>query len=435
MNGGNAASRRYLRWRLLLVAAAFGCADDGPAADGAWRAEQDTVGDTIVVRTLSGSVWSDTAVLVADLEIGQLDGPDAYTFGQIRSLAVAPDGSIYLYEGHANELRKYAPDGTFTMKIGREGGGPGEYRQADAGLAVLPDGRLLLRDPRNTRINVYSPEGSYIEEWRIRGFWSGLPLFADTAGGAYTPVLLNPQASVREWEIGLVHYSGGGVPGDTIPQPRWDYEPPRMYAGSGRSTSDWSVPFTPREAWTFSPLGYMVGGLSKEYSFDLHRGGEVRRIERDNWQPVPVLPGERKEQEAIVTTALRRTDPGWRWNGPPIPDTKPPYKGFFVGQRGRIWVQLHTEASQLSEEAAGAPESAPWMREVLQRWVESSAFDVFEPDGRYLGRVEAPEPIVMRPPPVARGDTVWAVVPDELAVPRVVRFHVEPRTVSPRPHP
>jgi hypothetical protein len=64
------------------------------------------------------------------------------------------------------------------------------------------------------------------------------------------------------------------------------------------------------------------------------------------------------------------------------------------------------------------------MRDVLQRWVETSAFDVFDPDGRYLGRVEATEPLAMRPPPVARGDTVWAVVPDELAVPRVMRFHI-----------
>ncbi|HSG82620.1 MAG TPA: hypothetical protein VLC48_10240 [Gemmatimonadota bacterium] len=426
------ANRRLQCWPLLLLAALLGCVDTGPSNDTGWRAEYDTIGDTIVVRTLSGSVWGDTAVLAADLRIGRLDGPDEYTFGQIRSLAVAPDGSIYLYEAHANELRKYGPDGTFVMTIGRQGGGPGEYRRADAGLAVLPDGRVLLRDPGNTRINVYSAEGVYQDGWRIRGFWSGLPLHADTAGNAYPPVLLDPQASVRDWEIGLVRYSASGVPGDTIPEPRWDYEIPRMYAGSGNRMADWGIPFTPRAAWTFSPLGYRVGGVPASYGFNLYLAPDrVRRIERANWQPVPVVAGEREEQESLVTMALRRTEPGWRWNGPPIPDIKPPYKGFFIGQRGRIWVQLHTEARQLSQEAAGPPESAPWMQDFLQRWVETAAFDVFEPDGRYLGRVEAPEPLLMRPPPIARGDTVWAVVPDPLGVPSVVRFHLEHGAAGP----
>ncbi|KPK57062.1 MAG: hypothetical protein AMS21_11975, partial [Gemmatimonas sp. SG8_38_2] len=104
-----------------------------------WRAVQDTVGDTVVIRTVAGSVWGDTAVLVADVTIGQFDGPDEYMFGSIRSLAAAPDGSIYLFDSHVPALRKYAPDGTYLATFGREGGGPGEYKQPDGGLTVLPD--------------------------------------------------------------------------------------------------------------------------------------------------------------------------------------------------------------------------------------------------------------------------------------------------------
>jgi len=54
-------------------------------------------------------------------------------------------------------------------------------------------------------------------------------------------------------------------------------------------------------------------------------------------------------------------------------------------------------------------------------------FDVFEPDGEYLGRVSAPEGLSARyPPPVFRGDTVWAIVRDEYDVQRLNRFHLEP---------
>ena len=57
-------------------------------------------------------------------------------------------------------------------------------------------------------------------------------------------------------------------------------------------------------------------------------------------------------------------------------------------------------------------------------WVEPVAFDVFEPDGRYLGMVRAPEGFSTRPTPVFRGDTVWAVVHGELDIPLVKRFAV-----------
>jgi hypothetical protein len=126
----------------------------------------------------------------------------------------------------------------------------------------------------------------------------------------------------------------------------------------------------------------------------------------------------------MVTTILRRTEPGWRWNGLPIPDTKPPYKDFFVDMQWRIWVQLHAEAYLLPEDAAKPPPDAPWLRDITQRWLEPVVYDVFEPDGRYLGMVRAPIGFLPKPPPIARGDTVWAVVLDDMDVPSIVRYRV-----------
>jgi len=53
------------------------------------------------------------------------------------------------------------------------------------------------------------------------------------------------------------------------------------------------------------------------------------------------------------------------------------------------------------------------------------AFDVFETDGTYLGRVRAPLEFSSSPTPIFDGDRVWAVTRDQLDVPRVVRFRVE----------
>jgi hypothetical protein len=67
----------------LLTAALVACAEGGPQTALEWRAAYDTVADSVVVRTLGGSVWGDTADLIADLTIGGLEGPAEYSFGQV----------------------------------------------------------------------------------------------------------------------------------------------------------------------------------------------------------------------------------------------------------------------------------------------------------------------------------------------------------------
>ncbi len=407
----------------LLTAALAACAERGPQTAPEWQVAYDTIADTMIVRTLGGSVWGDTADLVADLTIGALEGPDEYMFGQVLSLAVAPDGAIYVLDGHVPALRKYAPDGAYLMTIGRAGGGPGEYRMPDAGLAVLPDGRVLLRDPGNTRISVYSPDGKYLDGWRIRGSGTSRPLYKDSQANAYTQIVLNTRDEVTEWRFGLVCYGPDGIPGDTLPAPTWGYQTPGVVAHGDRGALTHKyLPFAPRSRWAYSPLGYMIGGLPTDYSFDLFLApGRVLRIERTDWRPVPVGPDERVEQEQIVTATMRRTDPAWRWTGPGIPDTKPPYTGLLVGELGRIWVLLHQQARKIDPDVTGADEPGAIP---LLTWVEPVAFDVFEPDGRYLGTVRAPDGFSTRPTPVFRGDTVWAVVHGALDIPLVKRFAI-----------
>lgn len=418
---------------MLLLAACVVLAacggSDGPAAH-QWQATYDTIGDTVIVRTEVGSVWGDTAVLVADLTIGTMEGADEYMLGSIRSLAVAPDGTIYAFDRHVPALRAYAPDGTYKATFGREGGGPGEYNSPDGGLAVLSDGRVLLRDPGNARITVYSSQGEPLDTWRVMGsVYTSRKLYRDTLDNVYTYALLNREANFTDWEFGILRIGPDGVSGDTIELPEWDYEPPEVSASSEDNDSfiGDNVPFAPRVSWAYSPLCYMVGGVSTDYAISLFlEPGRVLRIERGDWQPVPVTAAERDEQERIMTATMRRLDPGWRWNGPPIPESKPPYQSFFVADDGRIWVQLHQEAYQIEvDEDESEPESPGLIQVPTASWIEPVAFDVFEPDGRYLGMVRAPEGFSMNPTPVARGDTVWAVVLDELEVPYVVRFRIQ----------
>ncbi|MGD2134522.1 MAG: 6-bladed beta-propeller [Gemmatimonadales bacterium] len=364
-------------------------------------------------------------MLQEQVSVGVFEGPEEYMFGRVGAIAVTPSGELLVLDRQVPAIRKYSADGTYVSDIGREGGGPGEFRQPEA-MNVLPDGRILVRDPGNGRITVFNPDGSWSADWRLPsgGTWStSEKLYVDTAGNAYTYILLDIQADITDWRYGLARYTPEGVLVDTIAYPTWDYEEHTVVARREGSSSSRRVPFTPEVVVAFSPLGYMVGGVSDDYRIALLRRVVPRlRIERA-YTPVPVSDEEADERVRHVTRNLQRNYPGWRWDGPAIPEHKPAFRDILVADDGRLWVHVPQPGEPFRSEAAAAEEEERTGRPQL-RYREPAAFDVFEPDGRYLGRVEAPTGFRTGPEPVIRGDTVWAIVFDELDVATVVRFGI-----------
>ncbi len=412
---------------LLLGLVTGACSsDDSPGDPRAWVAVQDTIGDTVVVRTVSGSVWGDTATLVPEVSIGMLEGPEEYSFGQVYSLALGHDGTILAVDRQVPALRVYEPDGTYRTTFGRAGGGPGEYERPDGGLAVLSDGRVLLRDPANARIQVFSPEGEPLDEWRIRGgFNTSSRMVVDSLDRTYTFILLDVEADVRDWRSGLVQIFPDGTPGDTLEVPDTGYEGPRIEArretgDGGMSVSVNGVPFSPSEDTALSPHGYFIHGISTDYTLTLLKPDGPIRIVKD-YEPVPVAGGEKREEEAFVTRDMRQTDPAWNWDGPPIPDRKPPYRDIQAGQDGTVWIQVSQPGVRRDD-----PDYDPSDPDAIaDEWYEPIVYDVFDEDGSYLGAVKTPEGFSPYPAPLFTREQVLATVRDEYDVQSVVRFRVE----------
>lgn len=422
-----------------LALGALGAAcGGGDEAARSLEVRRDTVGDTVVVRNVSGSAWGDTARLAEELRIGRVEGPETYTFGRVAGLAAGPDGSIHVVDRQVPALRKYGPEGRHAADFGRPGGGPGEIgRTHSGGVALLPDGRVALRDPGNARIQLYRPDGEPAGSLPIRGsFFTSVPLVADTAGRLWHWTSgRSPSGEDRPNRYLLLDPDGGVV--DTVPIPRWGKRPPRLMAErveDGRRTMAIAagVPFWPGDRHSVSPGGFLVGGSTAACRFELLRpSGRVLRVVRETGR-APVLPGERRTERRELEERMRRVESGWSWDGPDVPEVKPCYRDLLVGRHGRVWLLRHTEAERVEVEADdGGP--GPPEREVA--WREPVVFDVFAPDGRYLGAVRPEVRIDRSPPPVIRGDTVWAVTRDELDVPYVVRLRLvrpgEPREEAP----
>ncbi len=104
-------------------------------------------------------------------------GRDEHTFRQPSDVLVAPDGSIFVADGHGvggnNRIVKFAPDGTFLRAWGETGCGPGEFRDPHA-LAMDSQGRLIVGDRGNSRIQLFDQEGNHLATWTQFGRPSGL---------------------------------------------------------------------------------------------------------------------------------------------------------------------------------------------------------------------------------------------------------------------
>jgi streptogramin lyase len=96
------------------------------------------------------------------------DGPD--TFNQPDDVAIAPNGDIFVSDGHSPGMGnarvvKFSKDGKFIKQWGRHGSGPGEFEVPHA-LAFDSQGRLFVGDRANNRIQIFDQEGKFLDEWK-----------------------------------------------------------------------------------------------------------------------------------------------------------------------------------------------------------------------------------------------------------------------------
>jgi hypothetical protein len=411
---------------LVSLAAACGGAPEGERGA---TVQRDSIGDTLVVRTVAGSAWGGTGQLVPEVAIGVLDGPEELIFGGVGALAVSPDGRIYALDRQIPAVRVFDSTGAYQMTLGRSGGGPGEFGSPDGGMAILSDGRLAVRDPGNARLQLFDPNGEPSETWPViaGGFSTSSPMHRGRGDTLLTPVLIDREADVTEWRSGLQRISPAGAIIDTLPYPESGYETQtieaRVEGEGGTSVSMNGVPFAPDDEAAFHPDGFFVVGISDRYAVTLLRPGGYLRIEREV-EPTPVSPGEKREEEAAATRNMRATDPNWRWNGPGIPDRKPYFEQIFPAEDGRIWLLVELEGVEQDD-----PDFDPSDPDAVEnRWRPRQVFDVFERDGTYLGRVDVPDDFSLFPTPVIRDDRIWAVTRDDLGVQRVVRYRLSPPT-------
>ena len=381
--------------------------------------ERVRVGDTLFVHSHRPE-YADTIPMVEVLRIGTVDGPEEYMFSNVRSFAVGPAGDLFVND-YRDGIRHYSPEGIFLSWLARQGEGPREIELA-AAMDVSPSGVVAAEDVGNARISIFHlgdsvalvprPEGkpAWSDEdallfhtdgtlWvKLNPWWpppEGIThpraIYArvDVAGQALVDTVFTPANAAEECPTLTEHPFSQGVWQDT--RERW----------------------VPKTMWSWGLNGTFALGCPATYQFTITKPtGETLKISRD-WTPV------HEPEEAL------RFHEKWGGMGD-VPPTLPAYSQIILPEDARIWV-WPTQPS----EPVSAPPAVTEMTGVTVRWWTGTkgAFDVFSPDGHWIGVVKPPDGVEYNGFPtrdavVIRGDTMWAVAKDSLDVEYIVRCEV-----------
>ncbi len=87
------------------------------------------------------------------------------TFDGPADVLVAPDGSIFVADGHGNDrVVKFSPEGEYLMEWGEEGTDYGLFNEPHS-LEMDSRGRLFVGDRMNQRIQVFDQNGRFMASW------------------------------------------------------------------------------------------------------------------------------------------------------------------------------------------------------------------------------------------------------------------------------
>jgi hypothetical protein len=301
--------------------------------------------------------------------IGVEEGPEEY--------------SLYQVGAGSDELRYYDSTGTHLYSVGRDGFGPGEFKQV-RGIWLVGDS-LIVNDYGQDRVSVFSADGEYgrtLMLYRKPGP-QPIPVGVFPDGSILGLELVYDRAAIpdsglqlRRWNAVYRRYARDGAVIDSIGVFLWHESLSetlrRELDSEGGGATSYSVaadaPFG-RQGSTLAFGDRVYHGSSDTYEirvFDSH--GTLERIIR---RPIPNQPVTSRDIEDFKEYFLGDDPSTWtrrRVNDLEFPDTKPAYGSVMVDGLDNIWVAEYS----------------------LGHNDRSGNWTVFDSDGRMLGNVALP---------------------------------------------
>ena len=361
----------------------------------AWGGVVDTLpSGTVVVSSPATGTWTEATAWTVEesLRIGVADGVGPEVLGRVSAIEVAPNGQILIMDDAANELRTFTPDGEHAWTVGRAGAGPAEFRGV-IGVRFDRHGDLWTVDAGNARYTIVDGERDFRSHARPTAVYD-LPWL----GGFSPDGMLYDQGrdvSGSVQDAILFRIARVGSTAGPVPLPAIDLPVPRV------GTMTLPLPFALRMLRSWDDRGLVWQAASSDYRLVafVPGGDTVMVVSRDIVSDM--LPTDARDSVQRYARALENEfgSMGLVVPAGAIPDRIAPLRWFVPDDEGYLWV------------------CATGLR-------PCSRLDVFGADGRYLGEVEMPVPLLDSPRPLVRRGNIYAMIEGPAGEPVLFRGEV-----------
>jgi hypothetical protein len=351
------------------------------------------------------SAWSVDATPI--VRIGQVSGAPESQLFQVGPLARRSDGAVVV--ALASELRFFAADGTWMRTVGRQGDGPGEYRDIESLYRIRGDS-LVIWDRGTRRVTWLTPDGRFVRDARVAQEQGALvDVAAVLDDGRLVTArhvrMLSRSADYRRDTLSFALRSGGSH-GERIPLARLGDEEWHVELRTG-AASVTRMPFSRRALAAASADRIYLAETDRPEIRAFAPDGTPTGVLRFPGDPPPVTASlldsladywhqETKAEAATMGYTLpERPSDEYRQETRRLSrvPSLPSVGSLVVDDRGNLWVREY------------AP---PWRADA-----ESSRWWVFGSDGSLRARIAIPPGLDVR---CIRGDVVMGTVTDDLGV-------------------
>lgn len=146
---------------------------------------------------------------------GKIPPPLANMFRAPTDVSWSADGRAYVSDGYNNSrVAVFDRNGAPLFSFGEFGSGPGQFSTVHS-VAVAPDGRVYIADRGNNRIQIFSADGKYLSEVTL----GKLPVPAGYGGQEIFGRTITDRMRNAPWNLCItpgpnaVLYAGSGSPG------------------------------------------------------------------------------------------------------------------------------------------------------------------------------------------------------------------------------
>ena len=373
--------RRIPTWLLCGLPLALAACDSSGGSSATLRV--DSAG--IPITTALAPVWDpgDEWTIVEEpvVQIGSVDGPGEYVLGGVARAVRLGNGDIVLGDWTSGVLRRYDRFGVFMWEVSGQGEGPGEHRRLNW-VGALASDSIVTWDGPLRRIQIFGPDGLVGRTMRVEAPWAD---YSPTGvQGIWGRNLVMSFADYRgEMPEGVVRWPGyrlatvsldDGAVGGLIDVRGGEQEITR-YPGGGWANTGYQYGKGPLFTVQTGTLALVDTEAFSIRSISL-RDGPTPRIPR---RKKPLVPVTEEHVEAFLDWMVWRNQvwggmseeaaearrPVWR--DLPMAPTLPVLSAIHLDAAGNLWVR---------------PYSLPR--------AESLPYEVYAPDGTWLGNVATP---------------------------------------------